>query len=167
MVVMAPSDENECRKMLTTGFLHEGPAAVRYPRGKGPGKPRSRRLWSRSRLARREGFREGKEIAFLVFGSLLDQVAPVAEELDATLVDMRFRPSLWNIECLNEVAGTHSLLVTVEDNVVAGGAGSAVSEALDLDGSVRLLQLGLPDHYVEHGTREEQLTAVGLDYGWD
>ena len=75
---------------------------------------------------------------------------------------MRFVKPL-DIECLNEVAGTHSLLVTVEDNVVAGGAGSAVSEALDLNGSTRLLQLGLPDHYVEHGSREEQLSSVGLD----
>lgn len=161
VVIMAPSDENECRKMLTTGFLHEGPAAVRYPRGKGPGAEVEKTL-EPIPIGKARKVREGKEIAFLVFGSLLDQVAPVAEELDATLVDMRFVKPL-DIECLNEVAGIHSLLVTVEDNVVAGGAGSAVSEALDLSGSVRLLQLGLPDHYIEHGTREEQLTAVGLD----
>ena len=161
VVIMAPSDENECRKMLTTGFLHEGPAAVRYPRGKGPGTEVEKTL-EPIPIGKARKVREGKEIAFLVFGSLLDQVAPVAEELDATLVDMRFVKPL-DTECLNEVAGTHSLLVTVEDNVVAGGAGSAVSEALDLNGSVRLLQLGLPDHYIEHGSREEQLTAVGLD----
>lgn len=161
VVIMAPSDENECRKMLTTGFLHEGPAAVRYPRGKGPGTEVEKTL-EPIPIGKARKVREGKEIAFLVFGSLLDQVAPVAEELDATLIDMRFVKPL-DIECLNEVAGTHSLLVTVEDNVVAGGAGSAVSEALDLNGSVRLLQLGLPDHYIEHGSREEQLTAVGLD----
>ncbi len=161
MVVMAPSDENECRKMLTTGYLHEGPAAVRYPRGKGPGAEVEKTL-EPIPIGKARKVREGKEIAFLVFGSLLDQVAPIAEELDATLVDMRFVKPL-DVECLNEVAGAHSLLVTVEDNVVAGGAGSAVSEALDLNGSVRLLQLGLPDHYVEHGSREEQLTAVGLD----
>lgn len=161
VVIMAPSDENECRKMLTTGFLHEGPAAVRYPRGKGPGVEVEKTL-EPIPIGKARKIREGKEIAFLVFGSLLGQVAPVAEELDATLVDMRFVKPL-DIDCLNEVAGTHSLLVTVEDNVVAGGAGSAVSEALDLSGSVRLLQLGLPDHYIEHGTREEQLTAVGLD----
>lgn len=161
VVIMAPSDENECRKMLTTGFLHEGPAAVRYPRGKGPGAEVEKTL-EPIPIGKARKVREGKEIAFLVFGSLLDQVAPVAEELDVTLVDMRFVKPL-DIECLNEVAGTHSLLVTVEDNVVAGGAGSAVREALDLDGSVRLLQLGLPDYYVEHGSREEQLTAVGLD----
>ena len=161
VVIMAPSDEDECRKMLTTGFLHEGPAAVRYPRGKGPGAEVEKTL-EPIPIGKARKVREGKEIAFLVFGSLLDQVAPVAEELGATLVDMRFVKPL-DIECLNEVAGTHSLLVTVEDNVVAGGAGSAVSETLDLNGSVRLLQLGLPDHYIEHGTREEQLTAVGLD----
>ena len=161
VVIMAPSDENECRKMLTTGFLHEGPAAVRYPRGKGPGAEVEKTL-EPIPIGKARKIREGKEIAFLVFGSLLDQVAPVAEELDATLVDMRFVKPL-DVECLNKVAGTHGLLVTVEDNVVAGGAGSAVSEALDLNGSVRLLQLGLPDHYVEHGTREEQLTAVDLD----
>ncbi|MDE0152741.1 MAG: 1-deoxy-D-xylulose-5-phosphate synthase [Gammaproteobacteria bacterium] len=161
VVIMAPSDENECRKMLTTGFLHEGPAAVRYPRGKGPGTEVEKTL-EPIPIGKARKIREGREIAFLVFGSLLDQVAPIAEELDATLVDMRFVKPL-DIECLNEVAGPHSLLVTVEDNVVAGGAGSAVSEALDLNGSVRLLQLGLPDHYVEHGTREEQLASVGLD----
>ncbi|MCY3852576.1 MAG: 1-deoxy-D-xylulose-5-phosphate synthase [Gammaproteobacteria bacterium] len=161
VVIMAPSDENECRKMLTTGFLHEGPAAVRYPRGKGPGAEVEKTL-EPIPIGKARKVRGGKEIAFLVFGSLLDQVAPVAEELGATLIDMRFVKPL-DIECLNEVAGPHSLLVTVEDNVVAGGAGSAVSEALDLNGSVRLLQLGLPDHYIEHGTREEQLTAVGLD----
>lgn len=161
VVIMAPSDENECRKMLTTGFLHEGPAAVRYPRGKGPGAEVEKTL-EPIPVGKARKVREGKEIAFLVFGSLLDQVAPVAEELDATLIDMRFVKPL-DGKCLNEVAGTHSLLVTVEDNVVAGGAGSAVGEALDLNGSVRLLQLGLPDHYVEHGSREEQLMAVGLD----
>ena len=161
VVIMAPSDENECRKMLTTGFLHEGPAAVRYPRGKGPGTEVEKTL-EPIPIGKARKVREGEEIAFLVFGSLLAQVAPVAEELDATLVDMRFVKPL-DIECLNEVAGTHGLLVTVEDNVVAGGAGSAVSEALDLNGSARLLRLGLPDHYVEHGSREEQLTAVGLD----
>lgn len=161
VVIMAPSDENECRKMLTTGYLHEGPAAVRYPRGKGPGTEVEKTL-EPIPIGKARKVREGKEIAFLVFGSLLDQVAPVAEELDATVIDMRFVKPL-DVECLNEVAGTHSLLVTVEDNVVAGGAGSAVSESLDLNGSVRLLQLGLPDHYVEHGTREEQLSSVGLD----
>lgn len=161
MVIMAPSDEDECRKMLTTGFLHEGPAAVRYPRGKGPGAEVEKTL-EPIPVGKARKVREGKETAFLVFGSLLDQVAPVAEELDATLIDMRFVKPL-DVECLNEVAGTHSLLVTVEDNVVAGGAGSAVGEALDLNGSARLLQLGLPDHYVEHGSREEQLASVGLD----
>ena len=161
MVIMAPSDENECRKMLTTGYLHEGPAAVRYPRGKGPGAEIEETL-EPIPIGKARKVREGSEIAFLVFGSLLDQVSPVAEELDATLIDMRFVKPL-DVECLNEVAGAHSLLVTVEDNVVAGGAGSAVGETLGLDGSTRLLQLGLPDHYVEHGTREEQLASIGLD----
>lgn len=161
MVVMAPSDENECRKMLTTGYLHEGPAAVRYPRGKGPGVEVEKTL-EPIPIGKARKVREGSEIAFLVFGSLLDQVAPVAEELDATVIDMRFIKPL-DVECLNEVAGTHSLLVTVEDNVIAGGAGSAVGEALELEGSTRMLQLGLPDHYVEHGAREEQLASVSLD----
>ncbi len=161
MVVMVPSDEDECRKMLTTGFLHEGPAAVRYPRGKGPGAEIEKNL-EPIPIGKARKVREGKEIAFLVFGSLLDQVRPVAEELDATLIDMRFVKPL-DLECLNEAAAAHGLLVTVEDNVVAGGAGSAVGEALELEGSTRMLQLGLPDRYVEHGTREEQLTSVGLD----
>ena len=161
MVIMAPSDENECRKMLTTGFFHEGPVAVRYPRGKGPGVEVEKTLETIP-VGKARKIRDGSEIAFLSFGSLLDQVRPVAEEWNATLIDMRFVKPL-DTECLEEVAKTHGLLVTVEDNVVAGGAGSAVAEVLEMDGSTRLLKLGLPDHYVEHGAREEQLTAVGLD----
>ena len=161
MVIMAPSDENECRKMLTTGYLHEGPAAVRYPRGKGPGAEIEKTL-EPIPIGRARKVREGSEIAFLVFGGLLDQVRPVAEELDATLIDMRFVKPL-DGECLNEAAGAHNLLVTVEDNVIAGGAGSAVAEVLELNSSARMLQLGLPDRYVEHGSREEQLAAAGLD----
>ena len=160
IVIMAPSDENECRKMLTTGYLHPGPAAVRYPRGKGPGVEIEKTL-EPIPVGKARRIREGSEIAFLVFGSLLDQVSPVAEELDATLIDMRFVKPL-DKECLNQAIETHSLLVSVEDNVVAGGAGSAVAEAMEL-GESRLLQLGLPDHYVEHGTREEQLSSIGLD----
>ena len=160
IVIMAPSDENECRKMLTTGYLHPGPAAVRYPRGKGPGAEIETTL-EPVPIGKARRVREGSEIAFLVFGSLLDQVSPVAEELGATLIDMRFVKPL-DTECLNQVIETHSLLVSVEDNVVAGGAGSAVAEAMEL-GESRLFQLGLPDHYVEHGTREEQLSSIGLD----
>ena len=161
IVIMVPSDENECRKMLTTGFWHEGPAAVRYPRGAGPGAEIETGL-EPIPIGKAKTVREGSEIAFLVFGSLLHYVAPVAEELNATLIDMRFVKPL-DTECLDEAAAGHDLLVTVEDNAVAGGAGSAVGEALGPDASVRLLHLGLPDNYVGHGTREEQLASVGLD----
>ncbi len=161
MVIMAPSDENECRRMLTTGFLHEGPAAVRYPRGKGSGAQVEKAL-EPIPIGKARKVREGSQIAFLVFGSLLEQANPVAEELDATLIDMRFVKPL-DTRLLNEVAKNHDLLVTVEDNVVAGGAGSAVAESLNLDGSTRLLRLGLPDRYIAHGTREDQLAEAKLD----
>ena len=162
MVIMAPSDENECRRMLTTGYLHDGPAAVRYPRGHGPGAEIDPSLEPVPIGAART-VREGEGIAFLVFGSLLDQVDPVAEELGATVVDMRFVKPL-DVACLTRLVETHALLVSAEDNVVAGGAGSAVAEAVEL-GDTRLLHLGLPDHYIAHGTREEQLAVAGLDTG--
>ena len=161
IVIMTPSDENECRRLLVTGYLHSGPAAVRYPRGKGPGVEVDESM-EPVPLGQSRMLREGNEIAFLVFGSLLDQVRPVVEELDATLVDMRFVKPL-DMERLEQVEATHSLLVSVEDNVLAGGAGSAIAEVLGLGGSTSLLRLGLPDRYVEHGTREEQLAAIGLD----
>ena len=161
LVVMAPSDEDECRKLLNTAYQHTGPSAVRYPRGAGPGAEVEATLESvplgRSRLVR-----EGHGMAFLVFGSLVAQVRPVAEEHDATLVDMRFIKPM-DVECLDRLAATHERLVVVEDNVMAGGAGGAVAEHLGLQGSVRLLLLGLPDYFIGHGTQEEQLVVAGLD----
>ena len=161
MVIMAPSDENECRKLLSTGYQHSGPAAVRYPRGGGPGAAEETSLEPLP-LGRARMVREGRDIAFLVFGSLLDQVQPIAEEKDATLADMRFIKPL-DTECLERLAATHSLLVVVEDNSIIGGAGAAVMEHLGMVRPTRILRLGLPDHYIDHGTREEQLSEAGLD----
>ncbi len=161
LVIMAPSDEDECRKLLTTGYQHRGPAAVRYPRGTGPGATVDPALEA-VEIGKARPVREGSNVAFLVFGSLLDQVLPIAEDLDATLIDMRFVKPL-DVECIKQAADTHDMLITVEDNVLAGGAGSAVAETFGPDESVRLLRLGLPDHYIPHGTREEQLSSVGMD----
>ena len=160
LVVMVPSDENECRRLLNTGYQYAGPAAVRYPRGVGPGAALDPSL-EPVVIGQGRMIREGSEIAFLVFGSLLDQVQPVAEELDAAVADMRFVKPL-DTKRIDQLARDHELLVTVEDNAIAGGAGSAVGEYLASVGSHRLLHLGLPDRFIDHGTREEQLQEAGL-----
>jgi 1-deoxy-D-xylulose-5-phosphate synthase len=162
MLIMAPADENECRQMLTTGFQHNGPAAVRYPRGKGPGAAVDNALQG-IEIGKSDKLREGKEIALLMFGSLRQQCEEAAEELGATLVNMRFVKPL-DYAMIDEVASTHKLIVTLEDNVISGGAGSAVSEYLAVRGdSPDILHLGLPDRFIEHASREEILTECGLD----
>ncbi|WP_455385303.1 1-deoxy-D-xylulose-5-phosphate synthase [Acidihalobacter prosperus] len=162
MVVMAPADENECRQMLYTGFLHDGPAAVRYPRGKGPGTEVQEEMQALP-IGRGECLRQGREVALLCFGAPLAAAREVAQTLDATLVNMRFVKPL-DEELVLKMAGEHRLLVTVEDNVVAGGAGSAVNECLAAHGrSTEVLNLGLPDRFLEHGSREELLAEAGLD----
>ena len=162
LVVMAPADENECRQMLYTGFMLDGPAAVRYPRGKGTGvsiEPELRALpIGKAQLRHR-----GSGIAILAFGNLLAASLQAGERLGATVVNMRFVKPL-DSELIVELAASHDLLVTVEDNAVAGGAGSAVGEVLAKEGIfMPLLQLGLPDEFIEHGSQEEQLTDAGLD----
>ena len=162
MVIMAPSDENECRQMLYTGFLHAGPAAVRYPRGCGPGAEIKRRMQAitigKSRL-----LRQGKEVAILAFGSMVEPCQDVAQRLDATLIDMRFVKPL-DREAIVNAAAQHARLVTVEENAVAGGAGSGVNELLALEGQqIPVLNIGLADHFIQHGTREECLHLAGLD----
>ncbi len=162
MTIMAPADENECRQMLYTGFQHPGPASVRYPRGKGPGSAILPKMQAIP-LGEAQVVRKGaKDVAILSFGALLDQVNEAAEKLDATVVNMRFiKPIDRNI--IQKMALKHSHIVTVEDNVIQGGAGSHVNEVLhDLKIQTPVLNLGLPDHFQDHGSREELLAEAGL-----
>ena len=166
MTVMAPADENECRQMLFTGFGVSGPAAVRYPRGTGPG-VRIENVMSSIPIGRAQMRRESSQrhhrIAILSFGSLLKAALEAGERLDATVVNMRFVKPL-DDELLVKLAETHEAFVTLEENVVAGGAGSAVGEALaGLGVSVPLLHLGLPDRFPDHGDPSAILAECGLD----
>ena len=162
MVVMAPANELECRQMLQTAYLHNGPAMVRYPRGSGPGVASGNEL-SVLPIGRGEICRQGRRVALLAFGSLLTTALEAAETLDATVANMRF------IKPLDEalvfgLAAEHDLLVTLEENVIQGGAGSAVNELLAAGGPrVQVINLGLPDHFIEHATAQQQLSEAGLD----
>ena len=161
IVVMTPADENETRQMLYTGFLHDGPCAVRYPRGAGPGVPVEAEMRALT-IGRAEERRRGSRIAFLSFGPLLHHVMEVAERLDATVFNMRFVKPL-DEEAVLSLARGHDVLVTVEENA-AGGAGGAVGECLAAHGvAVRLLHLGLPDRFIQHGGRGDMLADAGLD----
>ncbi|WP_180737408.1 1-deoxy-D-xylulose-5-phosphate synthase [Pseudomonas aeruginosa] len=162
MLVMTPSDEDELRKLLTSGYLFDGPAAVRYPRGSGPNHPIDPDLQP-VEIGKGVVRRRGGRVALLVFGVQLAEAMKVAESLDATVVDMRFVKPL-DEALVRELAGSHELLVTIEENAVMGGAGSAVGEFLASEGlEVPLLQLGLPDYYVEHAKPSEMLAECGLD----
>lgn len=162
MVVMAPRDENECRQMLTTGYLHEGPAAVRYPRGTGPGALIEPAL-DPIPLGQSERLRQGERIALLAFGSMVPVAAEVAEQLNASLINMRFIKPI-DEEAIKAAADQHDLLVTLEENAVMGGAGSAVAEVINAWGiTTKLLQLGLPDAYVDHGKPADMLASIGLN----
>ena len=162
LTVMTPSDENECRQMLSTGFRLPGPAAVRYPRGSGPGAVVDSGLESLP-VGRAAVVREGHRVALLVFGSPLPAALEAAERLDASVVNMRFVKPL-DEHCLIDMARRHRLLVSIEDNAVAGGAGSAVAEALAVHGlDTPLVMLGIPDRFIEHASREQQLAECGLD----
>jgi 1-deoxy-D-xylulose-5-phosphate synthase len=162
MLVMAPSDEDECRKMLTTGFLHHGAAAVRYPRGSGSGVAVSGDLTTLP-IGEAELRRCGRGIALLAFGAMVTTCTKVAETLDATLVNMRFIKPLDQALVL-ELAASHAAIVTIEDNAIAGGAGSGVAELLAARGvNVPMLQLGLSDRFLEHASRDELLASEGLD----
>ena len=162
MLIMAPADENECRQMLYTGFRHQGPAAVRYPRGKGPGKP-VEPVMTALTIGKAEVVARGDTVAILSFGATLAAAGEVATRIGATLVNMRFVKPL-DADLINEMARTHKLLVTVEDNAVAGGAGSGVNELLLATGKPAvILNIGLPDRYIEHGSRQDCLAAAGLD----
>ena len=162
MMVMAPSDENECRQMLYTAFTVDSPTAVRYPRGTGPGVEVQKQMTALP-IGRGEVRREGKRIAILAFGSMLTPALAAGNELNATVANMRFVKPL-DRELAFRLATTHDLVVTVEENVVTGGAGAAVAEALAADGvSIPMLHLGLPDAFVEHGDPQLLLADCGLD----
>ncbi len=163
LVVMAPADENECRQMLYTAVTLDQPAAVRYPRGRGPGVAVESTMQALP-LGRAEMRRRGGSgLALLAFGTMVAPAAAVAEVLDATVVNMRFVKPL-DEELIAAIAAEHRAIVTLEENVVAGGAGSAVLEFLQRIGSgVPVLQIGVPDGFVEHGSREDNLLAAGLD----
>ena len=161
MIIMTPSDENECRQMLYTGYQCGKPAAVRYPRGNAIGvelTPLEMLPIGKSRL-----IREGQKIAILNFGTLLPSALEAAEKLNATVADMRFVKPI-DIEMINVLAQTHDYLVTLEENAIQGGAGSAVAEVLNSSGkSTALLQLGLPDYFIPQATQQEALKDLGLD----
>ncbi len=162
MVVMTPSDENECRQMLYTAYQIDGPTAVRYPRGCGIGASISEPMTSMP-LGRGLVRREGNKVAILAFGSMLQPALQAAEALDATVADMRFVKPL-DIELIRDLANRHALIVTAEENTVSGGAGAAVMEALQEMGlHVETLCLGLPDRFIEHGVHETMLADCGLN----
>lgn len=162
MVVMAASDENECRKMLTTAYQYRGPAAVRYPRGAGIGATVETELNS-IEIGKGEIRRQGKGVAILAFGTMLAPSLHAAETLNATVANMRFIKPL-DTALVAELAASHDLLVTIEEGSIMGGAGSAVAEALSAAGIVKpLLQLGLPDKFIDHGDATQLLAQCGLD----
>ena len=162
MVVMAAADENECRRMLTTGFRHAGPAAVRYPRGSGPGVALDAGLDS-IEIGSADVRRRGRGVALLSFGALLPIAEKIGRALDLTVVNMRFVKPL-DANLLRELARTHEGFVTLEDNAIAGGAGSGVAEFFASEGfTPSILHLGLPDAFLEHASREQVLAEAGLD----
>ncbi|MGA8706393.1 MAG: 1-deoxy-D-xylulose-5-phosphate synthase [Steroidobacteraceae bacterium] len=163
MVVMAPADENECRQMLYTASTLEAPAVVRYPRGTGPGVPVVAQMEALP-VGRAQLRREGRSgLALLVFGTLLDSAQKIADRLDATLINMRFVKPI-DEDMILSVAARHRAIVTIEENAVAGGAGSAVAELLAAEGALLALhQVGIPDRFIEHGSRDSCLAAAGLD----
>ncbi|MFZ1181438.1 MAG: 1-deoxy-D-xylulose-5-phosphate synthase [Herbaspirillum sp.] len=162
MVLMAASDENECRQMLSTAFAYQGPAAVRYPRGSGPGVAVSKTLTTLA-LGKGEIRREGKGIAILAFGTMVAPALKAGDRLDATVANMRFIKPL-DIELVKQLAADCEALVTVEEGCIMGGAGAAVAEALAAAGIVKpLLHLGLPDRFIDHGDVAQLLAGCGLD----
>ena len=162
MLVMTPSDEDECRKLLTTGYKHIGPAAIRYPRGSGPGSTIKQELTDLP-IGKAIVRRQGEKIALLAFGTVLADCLIAAEEVNATVVDMRFAKPI-DEALLNEIAATHSHFVSVEENAIAGGAGSAVMEFLSRkELTTKLSILGLPDEFQHQATRAELLAEAGID----
>jgi len=162
LLIMAPADEQECREMLSTGFNHDGPSAVRYPRGYGPGVSTENNLES-IEIGKAKLCRQGEDIAILAFGSLVATATLAADQLNATVINMRFIKPLDEKLCL-ELSQHYQLIVTVEENAVAGGAGSGVNEFFNQQAiTVPVMNLGLADSFLEHGSREELLSISGLD----
>ncbi|MDR0635003.1 MAG: 1-deoxy-D-xylulose-5-phosphate synthase [Azoarcus sp.] len=162
LLLMTPADENECRQMLYTALCHDGPSAVRYPRGRGPGVTPEARMRALP-LGKGEIRRHGKKAALLAFGAMLTPALEAGEVLDATVVNMRFVKPL-DEALIASLAREHALLVTIEENAVIGGAGAEVARLVDgLSAHPRLLRLGLPDRFIDHGEQRELLADVGLD----
>ncbi|MBL8509957.1 MAG: 1-deoxy-D-xylulose-5-phosphate synthase, partial [Chitinimonas sp.] len=162
MAVLCPADEDECRQMLYTAFQLDQPSAVRYPRGTGPGVAVNQ-AFTALPVGKGVVRRQGQRIAILAFGSMLTPALQAAEALDATVANMRWVKPL-DVELVKQLAETHDLLVTVEENAIMGGAGSAVIEAMAAQGLLKpVLQLGLPDRYIDHGDPALLLAECGLD----
>ncbi len=162
MTVMTPSDENECRRMLFTGARLEGPSAIRYPRRVGPGVPIDAEMTALE-IGKAEMRRNGQNVAILAFGSMLDCALVAGEALGATVVNMRFVKPL-DTAMILDMASRHALIVTLEENVIAGGAGSAVAETLAQHGqATEIVHFGLPDSFVDHGEQGQLLASIGLD----
>ncbi|MEM7026993.1 MAG: 1-deoxy-D-xylulose-5-phosphate synthase [Pseudomonadota bacterium] len=162
-VIMAPADENECRQMLYTGFQIDGPAAVRYPRGTGPGVEIQDEMVALT-IGKAEVRRTGKSIAILAFGSMVNIAEQVGETLNATVVNMRFVKPL-DEDTIIDMCASHDLIVTIEENVIHGGAGSAVNECIAAHGiAQRITNIGLPDTLLHHGSPKDMLKEAGLDY---
>jgi 1-deoxy-D-xylulose-5-phosphate synthase len=164
LVIMAPADENECRDMLYTATTLSSPSAVRYPRGTGCGVALAAEM-SALPVGRGQVRREGRSgLAILVFGTLLESARKIAERLDATLFNMRFFKPL-DERLVMSIAARHLAIITIEENAIMGGAGSGVGEMLAVEGVVLpLLHIGIPDRFIEHGSRDTCLAAAGLDH---
>ncbi|MDC3188392.1 1-deoxy-D-xylulose-5-phosphate synthase [Pseudoalteromonas elyakovii] len=162
MIIMAPSDTNECRQMLYTGYQCNQPVAVRYPRGSA-GTCEVESTMSAIEIGKARSIRQGNKVAILSFGTLLENAKVAAEELNATVIDMRFIKPL-DTDAISELLGSHDVIVTLEDNAIAGGAGSAVNEYLAaIKADVTTLNLGIPDEFIKHGTQDEMHAEMGLD----
>ena len=162
MTIMTPADEAECRRMLTTAYRTDGPSAVRYPRGAGPGVTPTQELDALP-LGRGEVRRRGKNVALLAFGTLLGAALEAGATLDATVANMRFVKPL-DHALVKELAATHTLLVSIEENAVIGGAGAEIARSLETQGlKTPLLRLGLPDSFIDHGDQALLLAEIGLD----
>ncbi|MCK8128705.1 1-deoxy-D-xylulose-5-phosphate synthase [Pseudoalteromonas sp. 2CM39R] len=162
MIIMAPSDTNECRQMLYTGYQCNQPVAVRYPRGSA-GTCEVESTMSAVEIGKARSIKQGNKVAILSFGTLLENAKVAAEELNATVIDMRFIKPL-DTDAISELLGSHDVIVTLEDNAIAGGAGSAVNEYLAaIKADVTILNLGIPDEFIKHGTQDEMHAEMGLD----
>ncbi|NRA79421.1 MAG: 1-deoxy-D-xylulose-5-phosphate synthase [Pseudoalteromonas sp.] len=162
MIIMAPSDTNECRQMLYTGYQCNQPVAVRYPRGSA-GTCEVESTMSAIEIGKARSIKQGNKVAILSFGTLLENAKEAAEKLNATVIDMRFIKPL-DTDAISELLGNHDVIVTLEDNAIAGGAGSAVNEYLAaIKADVTILNLGIPDEFIKHGTQDEMHAEMGLD----